>query len=200
MKIRSLFLCVVIWSTAEAQSIDPVSLILAKAIKSVDLKVQRMQNETLILQRAQQVAEQELAKVKLKEISNWQQQFSALYAGYFTELKQVKPVISNGLLVKRILALQTMVEMEYRKFGKHASRTALFNNSKDIRQMLDVVLSMQLSMKDADRLTLLYTLRDAMSHCLETMQAFNQQASELAEKRARVKAGINDVKRLHGIQ
>jgi len=66
--------------------------------------------------------------------------------------------------------------------------------------MLDVVLSMQLSMKDADRLTLLYTLRDAMSHCLETMQAFNQQASELAEKRARVKAGINDVKRLHGVQ
>jgi len=120
MKIQSLFLCVVMWITAQGQSIDPVSLLLAKAIKSVDLKVQRMQNETLILQRAQQVVEQELAKVKLKEISNWQQQFSALYAGYFTELKQVKPFISNGLLVKRILALHTMVEIEYRKFGKHA--------------------------------------------------------------------------------
>ena len=200
MKILSLLLCVVLCGTVKAQSIDPVSLLLAKVIKAVDLKVQRMQNETLVLQRAQQLAEQELAKVKLDEIRNWQQQMSSLYAGYFAELKQVKPVVSSGALVKSIIDLEGQVLSEYRKFQNKAANTTVFNQSQELRRMLAVVLSSQLSMKDADRIRMLNTLRDGMERCLETMQTLNKQELASEENRARRKTELKDVKRLHGIQ
>lgn len=200
MKISSLLLCVVLCGTVKAQSIDPVSLLLAKAIKAVDLKVQRMQNETLVLQRVQQMAEQELAKVKLDEIRNWQQQMSSLYAGYFAELKQVKPVISSGAMVKSIRDLEEQIAIEYKKFANNTAIAASFQHSKEIGQMLTVVLSNQVSMKDADRIGMLYTLRGALSRCLETMQALNKQELAAVENRARRKTELKDVKRLHGIQ
>lgn len=200
MKILSLFLCVVLCSSADAQSIDPVSLLLAKAIKAVDLKVQRLQNETLVLQRLQQLAEQELAKVKLDEIRNWQEQLSTLYAGYFAELKEVKPVISSGATVKSILALEEQLLSEYGKFPNKAEHTALFHHSKALSRMLAIVLSNQLSMKDVERLQMLYTLRDAMSRCLDRMQTLNQQELLLVEKGIRLQRDANDVKRLNGIQ
>lgn len=200
MKILSLLLCVVLCGIVKAQSIDPVSLLLAKAIKAVDLKVQRMQNETLVLQRAQQVAEQELAKVKLDEIRNWQQQLSDLYAGYFAELKQVKPVVSSGVLVKSIIALEAQVQVECRRFVNKAEHTSVFNHSQELRKMLAIVLSKELSMKDADRLKMLYTLKEAMSRCLERILELNKQQLALVEKREMLKRNLNDVKRLHGIQ
>ncbi len=200
MKILSLLLCVVLCGIVKAQSIDPVSLLLAKAIKAVDLKVQRMQNETLVLQRAQQVAEQELAKVKLDEIRNWQQQLSDLYAGYFAELKQVKPVVSSGVLVKSIRDLEGQITIEYKKFANNTAITALFQHSKEIGQMLTVELSNQVSMKDADRIGMINTLRGAMYRCLEKMQTLNQQQLALVERREKMKRNLKDVKRLHGIQ
>jgi len=200
MKILSPLLCVLLWCTAEAQSIDPVSMLLAKAIKTLDLKVQRLQNETLVLQRLQQVAEQELAKVKLDEIRNWQEQLSALYVGYFAELKEVKPVISSGAMVKSILALEEHVLSEYRKFPNKTEHTEVFHHSKALRRMLAIVLSNQLSMKDVERLQMLYTLRDAMSRCLERIQSLNQQELLLEAKRMRLQRDAKDVKRLHGIQ
>jgi hypothetical protein len=48
-----------------AQSIDPISLVIAKVIKAIDLQVQKLQNQTIWLQQAQQVAEHELSKFKL---------------------------------------------------------------------------------------------------------------------------------------
>lgn len=200
MKILSLLLCVVIWSTVKTQSIDPVSLLLAKAIKAVDLKVQRLQNETLVLQRVQQVAEQELAKVKLDEIRTWQKQLSDLYARYFAELKQVKPVVSSGAIVKSIRDLEGQIAIEYKKSANNTAIADSFQHSKEIGQMLTVVLSNQVSMKDAETIGMLYTLRGALSRCLQTMQALNQQQSALVEQREIMKRNLNDVKRLHGIQ
>lgn len=200
MKILKLLLCVAMWCTAEGQSIDPVSLLLTKAVKAIDLKVQRLQNETLVLQRAQQLAEQELAKVKLDEIRKWQHRLSALYAGYFAELKQVKTNISGAAMVKSIHGLEEQVWMEYRKFPTRADQTAVFNQSKEIGKMLNVVLSNQVSMKDADRLVMLYTLRDAMFGYLKTLQALNQQQLALVEKGNRVQSDTKAVKRLYGIQ
>ncbi len=183
-----------------AKSIDPVSLILAKAIKAIDLKVQRLQNETLVMQGVQQMAEQELGRLKLAEIAGWQQQLQGLYAGYFAELKQVKGVISNGDLVKTIVALHEQVQVEYRKFKDKAAHIALFNYSQELRRMLAAILSSQLSMKDTDRLTMLNTLRDGMFRCLDKMQTLNQQELALEEKRIGLKKDENEFKRLHGIQ
>lgn len=200
MKVVYLLLVLMASVGIQAQSIDPVSLLLAKAIKAVDLKVQRMQNETLVLQRSQQLAEHELTKVKLNEIRNWQKQLSDLYAGYYAELKQVKPVVSSGVLVKTILSFEEQVQIEYRRFAGKAEHAVVFKHSKEIRGMLADVLSSQLSMNDADRLKMLYTLKEAMSRCLERILELNKQQLALVEQREMMKRNLNDVKRLHGIQ
>lgn len=200
MKILQLLLCVVLWSTAATQSMDPVSLLLAKAVKAVDLKVQRLQNETLVLQRAQQRVEQELAKVKLEEIRNWQQQLSALYAGYYAELKQVKPTIGGAAMVRSFHGLEEQILIAYKKFPTRAEHTRVFNHAKDIAKMLTVVLSNQFSMKDSDRIEMLFTLRDALFRCLKTLQTLNQQELLVIEKGNRMQTDAKDVKRLYGIQ
>jgi ABC-type enterochelin transport system permease subunit len=42
-----------------------------KAIKAMDLKIQKLQNKTIWLQNAQKEIENTLSKVKLDEISDW---------------------------------------------------------------------------------------------------------------------------------
>lgn len=186
-----------------AQSIDPVSLVIAKAIKAIDLKVQRLQNETLVLQVAQQSAEQELSKTKLAEIKDWQQQLSKLYEGYFVELRQVKPVIRTGALVKQLLGLQQEIIVACGHYSKDASvqsqYDALLHNSLEILSTLQMVTGSQLSMKDADRICVLQTLNDAMQHCLESVQSLNRKHLELLTNRAKQRADLDFVKRLHSL-
>lgn len=198
-----LFVCL-LDSGVIAQSIDPVSLILAKAIKAIDLKVQRLQKETLVLQGVQQMAEQELGRMKLAEIAGWQQQLQGLYAGYFAELKEVKGVIAGGSVVRKILSLQKEVVMEYGRLGKDAilkrEYDGLLNSSVEILHTLQLMLTSGLSMRDSQRLVLLATLKAAMYHCLEGMRELNKRQAEIILTKARMKAGIDYVKGLHGLK
>ena len=206
MKHKILFIICLSFVVAcvQAQSIDPVSLILAKAIKALDLKIQRLQNETMVLQRVQQAAENELSKNKLAEISNWQQQLNKLYEGYYAELRQVKPTILGGSMVRRILSLQQQLINEYGRVGKTTAvkpqYDALLNSSMEVLDMLYVVTGSELSMKDSDRLCVLRTLYDAMTHCLESMQSLNKRELENIVNRTRLQADLDYVKRLHGLK
>lgn len=186
------------------QSINPVSLIISKAIKAIDLKVQRLQNETLVMQRAEQAAEQALSKTKLVEITGWQAQLVTLYEGYFTELRRVRPVIAGSTQVRKILSMQKEVILEYSRLGKDANikaeYDALLNTSMEILQTLQTVLTSPLSMKDAERLCMIQTLKDAMGHCLENMRSLNRQQIGITLGRTRMQADLQFVKRLHGIQ
>lgn len=186
-----------------AQSIDPVSLIIAKVIKAIDLKVQRLQNETLVLQVVQQAAEKELSKTKLAEITGWQQQLARLYDDYYAELKQVKSTIAGGSMVKRIFSLQQQLLTEYGRYGKDASvkpqYDALLNNSMEILATLQMVTGSQLTMKDAERICVMQTLKDAMYHCLESVQSLNRRQLEIITNRTKLKADLDFVKRLHGL-
>src|SRR5437763_10954950 len=65
-----------------------------KAIKAVDLKIQRLQTKTIWLQNAQKVIENAMAKVHLEEISGWAEKQRALYDNYYSELWKVKSIIS----------------------------------------------------------------------------------------------------------
>lgn len=191
-------------NTLVAQGLNPVAMIISKAIKAIDLKVQRLQNETLVLQLSQQAAEQELSKIKLSEITGWQEQLSRLYDGYFAELKQAKSVITGSLTVKKILSLQQQVVVEYGRLGKDAvlkpQYDGILNSSMEILQTLQTVLTSQLSMKDADRICVLQKLKEAMSHCLDDILSLNKQQMQETVNRARMQADLQFVKRLHGIQ
>lgn len=89
---------------------DPITEIIkagiVKVIKAVDLKIQRLQNETIWLQNAQKTIENELSKLKLEEIGDWVEKQRVLYADYFDELQQVKSVIVYYHRVKDITELQ----------------------------------------------------------------------------------------------
>jgi len=187
-----------------AQTLDPVSLILSKAIKAIDLKVQRLQNQTLVLQQAQQAAEQRMSRMKLEEISSWHRQLSDLYAGYYSELKQVKPMISGGATVSRILALQEQVALVYGNSQRDSSTKlrydAILSHSRELVQTLQLVLTRQMASKDAERVTMIGTLKDAMQECLNNIQSLREQETETLSDKKRKQADLRFVKRLYAIQ
>jgi hypothetical protein len=203
-KLITVLLFVVGVGSANAQSIDPVSLVIAKVIKALDLKVQKLQNEIIWLQQAQSAAENELSRVKLSEIRGWQQQFTDLYANYFDELRKVKGVVAGLGSVKKIVDMQRQVVFEYGRMAMEplmkTQYDAMLNTSMDILQTLYGVLSSQYSMKDAERICMITTLKDAMGHCLSTVQLLNRQQVEAASARARLQADLQFVKKLNGIQ
>ena len=71
-----------------------------KVIKAVDLKIQRLQNKTIWLQNAEKTLENEMSKLKLKEISDWGLKQKELYANYFDELWKVKNALQTYQNVK----------------------------------------------------------------------------------------------------
>ena len=93
-----------------AQSIDPVSLLISKLIRALELQVKKMQYATMVLQQAQQVAERGLSTIKMQEIADWQRKQQDLYAGYFKELRQVNQWVKNLQQVKQIGDLQASLE------------------------------------------------------------------------------------------
>ncbi|MDP2421454.1 hypothetical protein [Sediminibacterium sp.] len=186
---------------AGAQSIDPVSLLIAKIIKAIDLQVQKLQNQTIWLQQAQQVAEHELSKLKLSEIADWQRKQQQLYAGYFSELQTVRNAVKTLPQVKQILSLQTELIGTYNRIAKdEVSRTAadgLMGLCGDILSSLqEVTNSNGLEMKDADRVKMISSLRDAMQDCLDNMKELDKQTNRLAGSKQQLQTDMKSLQRL----
>ncbi len=89
------FGCLLLLSVSGNGQAPIVGTVISKVVKAIDLKVQRLQNETLFLQNAQKVMENKLHELKLAEISNWSQKQIELYQQYYNELNQVKPSIDS---------------------------------------------------------------------------------------------------------
>src|ERR1700733_12667965 len=75
--------------------LDIIKQGVTKVIKAVDLKLQRLQTETIWLQNAQKVLENAMSKLHLDDIADWVQKQKDLYQGYFDELWEVKEVIGT---------------------------------------------------------------------------------------------------------
>jgi len=86
--------CLLLTVSLQAQ-IPIVGTVISKVVKAIDLKVQRLQNETLVLQNIQKKIENKLHALKMAEIAGWTQKQKAIYEHYFEELGQVKVVIKN---------------------------------------------------------------------------------------------------------
>ena len=69
--------------------------VLGAVVKAIDLKVQQLQNETLVLQNLQKIIENKLHLLKLAEISNWSQRQKDIYQQYFDELKNLRPALDS---------------------------------------------------------------------------------------------------------
>ncbi|MFB5946387.1 conjugal transfer protein TraI [Albibacterium profundi] len=188
-----------------------------KVIKAVDLKIQRMQNETIWLQNAQKVMENQLSKVKLGEIAKWTEKQKELYSKYYTDLWKVKAAITYYQRIKDITRKQVMLVEEYKKAWDLASQDKNFTSSdldymksvytgilkdsaKNLDQILLVVNSFKTQMSDAKRLELINAAADRIETNFTDLRQFNSNNILMSLQRSKSLTEVKQVQELYGIE
>lgn len=199
---------------------DPITLIIKegikKVIKAVDLKIQRLQNETIWLQNAQKVVENTMSQVKLDEITDWVEKQRILYKDYFDELWKVKNIISYYHRIREVTEKQVRLVEEYKrawalfKQDKHFTAnelsymgevyTGILDESvKNLDQLFLVTNSFSTQMNDAKRLEIINSASDQIETNYTDLKAFNEQNIMLSLQRAKTKNDVDVVKQLYGL-
>lgn len=207
--------------TKNTRAQDPVTEAIKsaviKVIKAIDLKIQRLQNETIWLQNAQKTVENTMSKLKLDEISNWVEKQRKLYDDYFQELWQVKSAISTYHRVKEIIQMQTRIVSEYKSayslFQGDKNFTPeeldymykvysgiLSESLKNLDQVFLVVNAFATQMDDAKRLEIINTVHDNLQVNMNDLKEFNYQNKMLSIQRAASKSEIEKLKAYYGLQ
>lgn len=187
-----------------------------KVIIAVDLKIQKLQNETIWLQDAQKTMENTMSKLKLDEIKKWVEKQRKLYADYFEELRKVKVALTYYQRVRDIMDQQVAMVNEYKaawalfKQDKNFTPDELdymFNvytgimgeTGKSIDQLNLVVNSFVTKMTDAKRLEIIDAVSEHVEQNLMDLKDFNQENKMLSLQRATEKNDIDYVKKLYGL-
>ncbi|RYY55948.1 MAG: conjugal transfer protein TraI [Chitinophagaceae bacterium] len=187
-----------------------------KVIKAVDLKVQRLQNETIWLQNAQKVLENQLSKLKLTEISDWTSRQKSLYEGYYQELWKVKSLISYYKKIKELSARQVALVEEYRWAWNLLSRNSRFSpqelaamgevyqgilqeSVKNLDLVFLVLDSFRMQLDDAERLKLISSASAGIEENYRDLKKFNLQQMQLSLQRAASLEETAKLKELYGI-
>ena len=211
--IKALLLCLVmILSNSVPAQIPIIGTIIGKVVKAIDLKIQKLQNQTMFLQNAQKEMENKLHALKLDEIKSWNDKQRALYQNYFDELQTVKAAVSKFALAKDVIGKQVQVVEEYNNVRRllavsnlytpaELSQVAVMHGSilKESLQNLEQVQRLVLGgfkMNDAERLSSIARASDAMDSCLVQMKRLNSDVLQVNELRGREKENIQKMKRL----
>lgn len=206
-------------SKTEAQALEIIEVIKAgvkKVIKAVDLKIQRLQNETIWLQNAQKAIENTMSKLRLDEISDWVEKHREQYAVYFDELRKVKLAISGYQKVREVMDKQVRIVEEYKrafalfKQDQHFTSgevdymlkvyTGIIEESlKNLDQLFLVIDAFKTEMTDGRRLEIISEAAVAMDENLNDLHAFNTENILLSVQRSRDEVEVARVKALYGI-
>jgi hypothetical protein len=218
--IKRLVLIVTLFINVQGHAQIPVLEIIkagvTKAIKAVDLKIQRLQNKTIWLQNAQKELENTLSKLKLSEIGDWVEKQRKLYDDYFQELWRVKAALAYYSRVKDIIERQSGMVSEYRAawylFRQDKNFTpeeldyiytiysGMFEESlKSIDQLFLVVNAFDKQMIDSKRLEIINTVADNLEQNIMDLKEFNNQNKMISLQRASEKGEIVTVKSLYGL-
>jgi hypothetical protein len=201
---------------ANAQIIDLINQAIIKAINAIDIKVQQIQNQTILLQNAEKDLENKMALGNLNDISGWLDKEKNLYSNYYDELKQVKQVIADYDLVKRIIRQQGQLVTEYKtayglfKQDKHFSPDEISNmgqvysgilqeSERNLDEVLLAVNSFQTQMSDAQRLLLVHKASDGIQRNLNDLRQFNSNNTMLSLQRSRDKNDAQNIRQLYGL-
>lgn len=188
-----------------------------KAIKAIDLKIQRLQNKTIWLQNAQKEIENTLSKLKLDEISDWTQKQKELYQEYYDELMQVKSIISYYKRIRDITEKQARLVSEYQRYWEMFFRDSHFSDDEleymqkvyggilseslsNMEQVFMILESFSTKMSDSQRLKLINDAADRIDENYNDLNAFNKQNVMLSLQRAKSKAEVLKMKRFYGLQ
>jgi hypothetical protein len=211
---------ILLFSPYESKAQDPISLIIKeavkKAIKQIDLQMQRLQNKTIWLQNAQKTVENKMSELKLNEIKDWVEKQRKQYDEYFQELWKVKTTISYMQKVKDIIQRQVELTHEYKtawrlfQQDKHFSKeelqymfsiyTGILNESiKNIDQLEMVINSFKTQMTDGQRMEMISALADKIDEQYADLKNFNAQNRLLSMQRAIENSQTNYVRKLYGL-
>ncbi|WGQ09728.1 conjugal transfer protein TraI [Pedobacter gandavensis] len=217
LSTMTLFVALPKGATAQVAVLEVIRAGVKKVIKAVDLKIQRLQNETIWLQNAQKVLENQLSKLKLGEIADWTEKQRDLYQGYYQELWKIKSAITYYKRIKDLTARQVAIMDEYKwawnlfKKDKHFSAEELDmmekvysgileESVKNIDQILLVVNSFKTQMSDAKRLEIINQAAEKMEVNYADLKQFNGQNIGLSIGRAKSLDEIAILKEIYGIE
>jgi len=203
-------------SNAQIPVLEIIKQAVTKVIKAVDLKIQRLQNETIWLQNAQKVLENKMSELRLTEIGDWVEKQRTLYAKYFDELWRVKAALAYYYKVKGIIGKQAQLIDEYKaawalfKQDKNFTPDELgyiqkvYNgimeeSIKTLDQLFLVINAFATQMSDAKRLEIINEADGRLDETLGDLREFNSQNKMISLQRASEKGEIEIVKRLYGL-
>jgi hypothetical protein len=193
-----------------------INATVGKVIRAIDLKVQRLQNQTIWLQNAQKALENQLSKLKLTEIASWSAQQRQLYSSYYSELWEIKSYISYYQRIKDLTVRQVALVNEYKQSwslfqqDKHFQPAELtqmqqvysriLNASvKNLDQIMLIVTGSQTQMSDEQRLELINKAGDQLDGNYSDLRQFNNQNEMLSLARSRDMNDMASVKQLYGV-
>jgi hypothetical protein len=193
-----------------------VTAAVKKAIKAIDLRIQRLQNKTIWLQNAQKQIENTLSKLKLNEISDWTKKQQELYQGYYDELMQVKSIISYYKRIRDITEKQARLVSEYQRYWEMFFQDSHFTDEEleymqkvysgilsdsleNIEQIFMIIESFSTQMSDAQRLKLINDAADRIDDNYTDLSTFNSQNVMLSLQRSRSKEEAQTLKRFYGL-
>lgn len=202
---------------AQDPILEVIKAAVVKAIKAVDLQIQRLQNATIWLQNAQKTVENAMSKLKLDEISNWVQKQKDLYANYFDELWRIKNAIATYHKVKEIIELQAQIVVDYKAafalFKQDTNFTPeeieqmylmysgiLDASVKNIDQLFLVVNAFATQMTDFQRMEIINKAAASIGKTKVLLDQYNEQNKFVSIQRAVEKGEIEVVKKLYGLQ
>lgn len=201
---------------AHAGIIEVIKQIIIKVIKEADLKVQKMQNKTIGLQNAQKELENQMTKLKLKQISEWTEKQKEQYQKYFDELQKVKSVIKDYQTVSRMIQMQKRLVDEHTKMWNIIKSdrnfkpseiqymeqvyTGILNQSlQNVKQLQTIITSNKTKMSDGKRLEMIDEISIKIQRNYNDLRSFNTENSLLSVSRSKDVQDAQRVKRLYGI-
>jgi len=204
-------------ASAQLAIAEIIKAAIKKVIKAVDLKIQRLQNNTIWLQNAQKTLENQLSKLKLDEIGNWAEKQRKLYADYFDELWKIKNAISTYQKVRDIIGNQVKLVQEYQRAFSLSRQdrnftlkeldhmqdvyTGILDESmKSVDELQIVINSFRTQMSDAKRLELIENASASIEQNLADLRQFNQENIRTSLQRVKETADIEVIKKLYGLR
>jgi len=195
---------------------EAVKLVVKKVIKAIDLKVQRMQNQTIWLQNVQKTIENELSKFRLNEISNWSEKQRSLYDNYYRELWKVKSTIAYYQRIKDLGVKQVYMMREYQRAwklfqaDKHFRPDEIFEmqkvylgildaSAKNLDQIMLVVNPGKTQMTDQQRLEAINQAGDRLDENYGDLKQYNNQNMILSLHRSKDLNEIQTVRNYYGL-
>lgn len=219
LPISTMTLFVALPQNADAQIavVEVIKAGVKKVIKAVDLKIQRLQNETIWLQNAQKVLENQLSKLKLTEIADWTTKQKNLYSEYYDELWKIKSSIAYYKRIKDLTQKQIAIVDEYKwawnlfRQDKHFNADELSHmekvysgildeSIKNLDQILMVISSFKTQMSDAERLEVINRAADQMDDNYNDLKQFNTGNITLSIQRATSLDETAQLKEIYGIE